>query len=881
MQVPYAILRVALLAAVAFSTAVAQVYVISTVAGGVPPSTPSEAIDASVGTTTGIALDSSGNVYFAATNCVFKIDHSGMLTVVAGNARQGFEGDGGPATMAALNTPIGLAVDKPGNVYIADTGNNRIRMVSTAGTITTIAGLNNSGGYSGDGGPATFALLNLNFASGVAVDSSGNVYFGDMYNHRVRRISVSGVISTVAGNGVAGFSGDGGAATAAQLNYPSGVAIDSAGNLYIADRNNTRVRMVNSEGLITTIAGTGTPGLSGDGGTALNAELAGPEGVAVDGNGNVYVTDGENSRVVREISTHGVITTAAGSESIVYSSDGVEPNADLSGPLGVAIDEFGTLFISDQYNARVVEVDGLGTVTAIAGNRTSRFSGDGGLAVDAQLDLGDCNDAVAVSVAQELYVGDCSSHLIRKVDNQGVISTVAGTYLGGANFLSIVRAIAPDPFGNLYVIGGSGQVLLFDPTGAMSVFAGQGQDDVTVEGPPVLARIIPEGLAVDASGNVYIADQQSYRIWKVTPAGVATIFAGNGSSNYSGDGGSATNAQLSPWGLAIDHSGNLFVADADNMRVRKIDASGIITTVAGNGLWGFSGDGGPATNASFASPSNVAVDPEGNLYIADSFDGRVRKVSTNGTVTTIAGNGGTLTNPPSMRDGQLGADVEIQWNNLSVAADNYGRIYFTDTTTHSVKRLTPVSSAPPFVSAVTNAASFWSAQIAPGELISLFGSSLGTAGTNVFIGGYAATLLYVSDTQINAIVPLQVWPGSVAVPIVVTHNGSASNPFYLAANPAAPGIFAISGSSGPVSRGSVVSILATGAGASNEQDAFVSIGGVQAEVTYHGGAPSLPSGVVQINVIIPALAPDGPAVPVSLSIGGDAVHGQAPTIAIQ
>ena len=216
---------------------------------------------------------------------------TGIITTIAGNGIAGYSGDGGLATNAELNNPYGVAVDSNGNIYIADTNNNRIRKVnSTTGIITTIAG-NGTAGYSGDGGLATNA--ELYYPYGVAVDSNGNIYIADTYNNRIRKVnSTTGIITTIAGNGTAGYSGDGGPATNAQLNYPYGVAVDSSGNIYIADTDNNRIRKVNSTtGIITTIAGNGNPGYSGDGGPATNAELYDPSGVAVDSNGNIYIAD--------------------------------------------------------------------------------------------------------------------------------------------------------------------------------------------------------------------------------------------------------------------------------------------------------------------------------------------------------------------------------------------------------------------------------------------------------------------------------------------------------------------------------------------------------------------------------------------------------------
>jgi len=283
------------------------------------------------------------------------------IYTMAGNGTQGFSGDGGPATGAQLNIPSGVAVDAAGSLYIADASNSRVRKVSN-GVISTVAG-NGGPGFSGDNYPATSTEL---FApSGVAVDSAGNLYIADTSNFRIREVS-NGVITTVAGNGTQGFSGDNGPATSAQLYDVCGVAIDSVGNLYIADGNGNRVRKV-SNGVITTVAGNGVAGFSGDNGPATSAQLAGPWGVAVDSAGNLYIADGNNNRI-REVS-NGVITTIAGSGVAGFSGDnGPATNARLAGPTGVAVDSAGSLYIADTNNDLIRKVSN-GVITTAAAAR--------------------------------------------------------------------------------------------------------------------------------------------------------------------------------------------------------------------------------------------------------------------------------------------------------------------------------------------------------------------------------------------------------------------------------------------------------------------------------------------------------------------------------
>ena len=313
------------------------------------------AVSATFASPSAVAYDASGNLYIADSNnnVVRMVSPSGTVTTVAGTGQQGFGGDGGLATSALLDTPTGIAVDAHGNLYIADSHNNRIREVS-GGTITTIAG-NGVAGFSGDGGAATSAGLDL--PSAVAVDASGNLYIADTNNDRIREVS-GGTISTVAGNGVQSFAGDGGAATAASLDSPTGVAVDASGNLFIADRHNQRIREVSS-GVITTVAGSGAVNFSGsysgDGGSATAATLARPSGIAIDAAGNLYIADTDNQRL-RKVGG-GAIATIAGSGTQGYGGDaGAATAALLNTPRGAAIDGQGNVVVADELNQRLRSV---------------------------------------------------------------------------------------------------------------------------------------------------------------------------------------------------------------------------------------------------------------------------------------------------------------------------------------------------------------------------------------------------------------------------------------------------------------------------------------------------------------------------------------------
>lgn len=602
--------------------------VVSTLAGGGMPLAAVPGTSVAIPVSWGVAVDSSGNVYFSSTalNTVFKLDAAGVVTWFAGSGAPGSSGDGGPALIAELNQPAGVAVDRSGNVYIADNGNSRIRRVDSSGTITTLAG-NGIFGYKGDGGPATNAQIGA--AYGLAADASGNVYIADASHNVIRKVNTAGIISTLAGNGTSGFSGDGGAATGAQLAGPDGVAVDKAGNLYIADSGNMRIRKVSAAGIITTVAGSGNCCNEGDGGPATSAQLSFPSGVAVDTAGNLYIADNGDNRI-RMVNSASIISTIAGNGGPGYSGDGGSATqAELNQPAGVAIDGSGNLYITDIANLRLRKVSAAGIITTLAGGGT----GDGGLAVFGLLNT---PWGIARDSAGNTYIADSGNNRVRKVAASGIITTVAG-------------------------VGTTG-------------YSGDG-------GPGVSAQLnAPAGLALDTSGNLYIADTHNYRVRRLDTSGNITTVAGNGSYGYTGDGDPAVNAQFgAPWGLAVDSLGNLYISDAGYGVIRKVNASGIISTVAGSGTYGFSGDGGPATAAAMRNPHGVAVDGAGNLYIADMNNNRVRKVDPSGTISTVAGNGNCC------NGGDGGPATSADLGPQGIAVDSAGNLYIANTGGNSVR----------------------------------------------------------------------------------------------------------------------------------------------------------------------------------------------------
>jgi len=342
--------------------------------------------------------------------CASNTNGQQIISTIAGNGTLAFSGDGALATGAGVYQPTHTAHDKAGNLYIADSDNNRIRKVDVNGIITTIAG-NGTVAFSGDGGPAIAAALHD--PTGIAADTAGNIYIADSGNSRIRKVSKSGIISTIAGTAVAGFSGDGGNAIGAELNWPFAVTLDAA-NIYIADNINNRIRVINVLGKIRTLAGNGTGGYSGDGAAATAAQIFQPTGVAADNKGNVFIADRYNS-VIRKVDHNGIITTVAGTGNNGYNGDGgVATATDLSFTNDVAVDTAGNIYLVDEHNDCIRKVDTSGMIHIVAGtpNSITSFGGDGGAATSAYLNW---PGGIEVDAAGNLYIADVDNQRVRKV----------------------------------------------------------------------------------------------------------------------------------------------------------------------------------------------------------------------------------------------------------------------------------------------------------------------------------------------------------------------------------------------------------------------------------------------------------------------------------
>ena len=792
------------------------VYRIETVAGSAHIGDGGPATAAQLSSIQGVAADRWGNVYVADTDHqrVRKISTSGVMTTVAGTGTAGFSGDGGPGSAAQLNLPYGLAVDLAGYVYVADLGNNRVRRISPDGTIVTIAG-NGHKGTSPDGGAATDAALMT--PRNVAIDAAGNLYVSEFEGHRVRKVSPDGRIWTAAGIGVVGYSGEGGPATQAQLAFPAGLAVDRAGALYIADSQNNRIRKILAAGNIVTALG-GSP----------STLLAAPLAVSVDVTGTIYAADSSN--VVRAYTTAGKWSDVAGTAVPGFSGDGGPANkAQTTAVHDVAAGLNGYLYIAD--GVRVRAVDPNGRISTLAGDGYLHAVGDGGAATDALLFQ---PSAVAGTGSGVLYIADSGTQRIRQVSASGTIATLGGS-------LNSPMGVAADFAGNVWIADTNNQLVReVAANGNSLTIAGTGTAGIGPEGLAALQTALrsPRGVCLDHAGILYIVDTANHRVLQVQSNGSIATAAGNGAPGDAGDGGPARLAQLNqPSACALDAAGNLYIADTFSHRIRKV-AGGTITTVAGTGSAGLAGDEGPATAAMLSAPRGVAVDESGNVFIADSDNHRIRQIAPDGVIHTIAGQTGA----GFAGDGDLASNAQLN-SPGGLFLDNAGALYVADTNNNRIRRLVAESVVPPGPIATgpaltaVNAASQRQGPVAPGEIVSVFGVGIGPetgaagsfdaagllgnllAGAEVRFDGVPAPLLYAQAAQINAQVPYTV-AGAAVTHMEVWYQGRSAGALDLPVAAAAPGIFAVAinqdggtnAASAPAARGSILTLFATGEG---------------------------------------------------------------------
>jgi uncharacterized protein (TIGR03437 family) len=784
------------------------------------------------------------------------------ISTAAGNGTSGFSGDSGMAISAELDYPTGVAVDSAGNLFIADTFNARIRKVTPAGTISTVAG-NGTLGFSGDGGSPTSAELRL--PDGVAVDSAGNIFIADETNNRIRKVTAAGTISTVAGNGTAGFSGDGGFATSAELFEPGGIAVDGAGNLFIADSMNNRIRKVTPAGTISTVAGNGVQGFSGDSGPALLAELDQPSGVALDSAGNLFIADLMNSRV-RKVTLAGTITTVAGSGAFGFSGDnGPAISASLAEPWGVAVDGAGDLFIVDSGNQRIRMVTPAGTISTVAGNGTAGFSGDSATATLAELRG---PQYVVVDGAGNVFIADTNNNRVRKLT-----ATAAA-----AASLTISKA----------------------HTGTFS----QGQT-----GALYTVTVSNAASSGPTSGSVTVSEN--------APTGLT--LASMAGSGWSCTGSTCTRSDvLSP--------GSSYPAITVTVNVASNAPSQVTNqvTVSGGGANSATASDVTAVVAGTSTPMPVTATPStitttGSTTLTASL-GVVSYVGRTGTVTFDLGSQVLGTAPVTMDGaGNLWATLVVPGSKLAVGVNTITAYYSGDANFPAWSGSVTVTVTPssgPTVTGIENGATF-QAGFASATWVTIVGTNLSQitrtwqgsdivngllptslSGVSVTINGLPAYVEYISPTQVNVLAPDDATVG--AVQVQVTAAQVASNSYTAQKQQFSPGFFMFAGgylaaqhadfsllgkpgliagaTTTPAAPGETVVLWATGFGPSNPplptgqavttaallaNSVTFTIGGLAAPVVYAG---LVGSGLYQFNVTVPSV-PNGDAVVVA-QIGG-------------
>ncbi|EFC49696.1 predicted protein [Naegleria gruberi] len=671
-----------------------QDYLIQTFAGGLGDSLPAK--ESSLNWPFDVSTGPIKGEYFISdtyNHRVRKILANGTMTTIAGTGFAGYNGDGILSSQAHLYYPYDVAVNDLGEVYIADTYNHRIRKILLNGTIITVAGVG-SAGYSGDYSTAMQAKLNyphgiyvkkvfsngtiitiagngegdadgygkyngdnmlatlssLNLPTTVALNSLNEVFIADSQNHRIRKVSNSGIISTVAGTGVSGYSGDGIPANTTKLNTPNGITIDSNDNIIIADRNNHRIRLIsNSSGIISTLAGNGTTGSRDEEVLATSAKLSRPADVTIGYDGELIITDTDNF-VIRIVKLNGMISTIAGTGFERFNGDRATSLSTLiNHPSSMAFKD-GELIFCDRSNHRVRRISKDGSVKTIAGNGIGGYNGDGMLAIDAQLNY---PHGVASDSIGNIYISDSYNHRVRIVFTNGTISTIAGN-------------------------GNSG----FNKDGIQATSS---------------QLNYPFGIALNGNDELFISDRSNHRVRKVSNNGIISTIAGTGSAGYNGDVIMATEAKLYlPHGVSVDNKGNVYIADKQNHRIRKILAStGMISTIAGTGQAGFNDDNMSALESRVNSPYDVTVDESGQvIYIADTNNHKIRRIQ-NGNLTTIAGNGIGGYN----QDGILSTQSQLYYP-YDVSIDPVsGKIFIGDASNFRIRVLekieTPVSSSLP------------------------------------------------------------------------------------------------------------------------------------------------------------------------------------------
>jgi sugar lactone lactonase YvrE len=621
------------------STGVADVVVscdgIALLAGALGGSGSADGVgsEARFNTPLDVASDAAGNIFVADidNHTIRKITATGAVSILAGAVGMPGAVDG-HGSDARFFMPRGVATDAAGNVYVADYGNHTIRKITPAGVVSTLAGAAGQiGSADGYGGVALFRR-----PSDIVSDTFGNLYVTDTGNHTIRKISPAGAVSTWAGT--AGQTGAiNGTGTAARFNSPRGVAVDAASNVYVADTNNQTLRKISAGAVVTTFAGTAGEAGSVDGSFArFNL----PERVVIDSAGNLLVSDTGN-HTIRRITPAGVVDTLVGTAGASGTTDGSGSAARFNYPIGVTIDSAGNAYVADSGNSTIRKITPAGAVSTFAGAALQSGSYDGS---GSAARFNDPN-GIATDLAGNVYVADSLSNTIRKIAPAGVVSTLAGTPeiagsadgIGTAARFSTPLGVATDSAGNIYVTDyGNSTIRKISPAGVVSTLAGMAGQMGFEDGIGSAARFYaPYGIATDTAGNVYVADL-NHTIRKISPAAVVTTFAGRADQQGSADGSGNAALFSAPQGLDTDSAGNVYVADTYNHTIRKITPAGVVSTFAGTARLSGSHDG-IGSAARFSNPNDVAVDAAGNVYVADQNNHTIRRITPDGMVTTVAG----------------------------------------------------------------------------------------------------------------------------------------------------------------------------------------------------------------------------------------------------
>lgn len=644
----------------------------------------------------GVAVDRAGNIFVGdwQGSVVWRIDATTKrVTSYVGTGQPGYSGDGGQASQAQINSLNGLALDERGNLYVADAGNAVIRKVFRSGVITTVAG-SGINGYAGDNGPAILAQINE--PRGLRVDREGNLFFADYNNNVVRKVTPGGTISTVAGNGTEGDSGDGGQATAARLNRPLDVALDAGGHLFISDSKNHRIRRVDAvTGVITTVAGTGVDGFSGDNMPATAGRLSEPWGLVFKADGTLVIAQRDNR--IRALRTDGTLRTLAGTGIPGSNGDGANAaSGQFNFPSYLALDRAGNIYVTEEYGQRVRRIGTDNLLSTVAGQEGVAFAGYGTSALTGWLQG---PNGVAVDADGNLYIPEYEGHRIRRVTPAGVMETYVGTGVAGYSGdggpadeaeIFVPDAVLVDRNGDLvFTDSGNHCIRRVDRvTRLISTLAGQcgfafyGGDGNAALGAPMN---LPAGLAQDGAGNIYVSDAENRRIRKIDTSGIISTVIGNGMEGPATDGVLGTMTALGHvYGVGADPMGNVYLADDQQQVIRRRDANtGMMSTVAGNGTAESTGDNGPALMAGINQPG--AVYPSGtSLYIVDTYGARIRRVAQNGTITTVVGTGET----GLFGDGGPATSARLT-KPYYMTVDSTGNLLFADYGNGLIRKVTP------------------------------------------------------------------------------------------------------------------------------------------------------------------------------------------------